>query len=692
MITLTMHRNRMNIPSITFLAALVVTLGVSLTTVSAQVQPQPELDRDRISIFGNYAIGLHSSNFRELGVGNCCPEFTSASGSGLFFGLGYITPLSPTLDLSIRAHYGMFNAAFNESEVKEVVLSNGIQSATIAHIIDADFSQISIEPLLGYHVTRDFVLQGGLTAGFFLSSVFSQEEQLETPTDGAFVSRDATGNAVYSRVRNKFNGDIANVSSFGVGLTVGARYDLPATANRSVLISPEVLFTYNPMSLVSAGSWNAHHLRFGIGVSLAPPEIEDEQSDAELYMLTRATPRPVKGAPGVPFVALLSVAGLTAEGTTSGATTIRVEEFASTRVRPLLPYIFFEQGSAQLPERYRRLREQQVESFEVGNFYNLDAMVTYHHVLNIIGKRMLDNPSATLSVTGCSDASDADASGSIAFGRADIIKQYLVDIWGIESRRVSVERRGLPELASNASEADGRAENRRAELRASMPEILAPVGSQDTMRVFTPAGLRFTPSIDPRVPIASWTLFVADGDRILRTWHNGDPLPSNIDWRLEEQSRLFSPTTNSLEYVLATRDSSGTLVPSGTASIPVQYVSIDSKRSSGADKSMDRFSMILFGFDKSDLSPAHQTTVNDVKSLVKPTSSVRVVGYTDRSGSDDYNQRLSEQRARSVARALGVSESQATGLGKRFPLYDNATPEGRFYSRTVEVFVETPSK
>ncbi|MCX6139338.1 MAG: hypothetical protein NTX15_00640, partial [Candidatus Kapabacteria bacterium] len=60
-----------------------------------------------------------------------------------------------------------------------------------------------------------------------------------------------------------------------------------------------------------------------------------------------------------------------------------------------------------------------------------------------------------------------------------------------------------------------------------------------------------------------------------------------------------------------------------------------------------------------------------------------------RSGADEYNQKLSEQRARAVSNALGYSGASVVGLGERLPLYDNTTPESRFYSRTVEVIVET---
>jgi outer membrane protein OmpA-like peptidoglycan-associated protein len=643
-------------------------------------------ERDRIGLFGNYAIGMHTSSFRDLTVGSCCPEFTSATGSGLFLGLGYIKRLSSSLDLSVRAHYGSFNAAFRETESKVVILGNSTETATISHELDAKFSQLSVEPLLGYNIAPNLWLQGGLTAGFLLSRTYEQVERLVSPQDGVFGSSPGTG----TKERNRFSGDIDPINAFGVGITVGARYDLAANASRTVVVSPEVLFTYNPMSSISTGTWNMHHLRFGLGVSFVPPDLTDELSDEDLYTFARSTPPPVKGAPGVPFVTRLDGVGLTAEGTTTPVSSIQVEEFASTRVRPLLPYVFFDQGSSTLPERYRRVREDRTDAFSVDNFYNIDAMVTYQHLLNIVGKRMQEDPAAKLTITGCADPSDGDVSGSLAAARAETVKSYLTSVWGIESNRLSVERRALPEQAANTNDADGRAENRRVELRASSPTILAPVTSRDTARVFTPAGLRLTPSMDPRVPIASWTVFTADGERILRAWHGGDPLPASVDWRLEEQSRLFSPNVRSVEYLMATRDSGGAVVPSGTTSIPVRYTSLADKQGR-ADKELDRYSMILFGFDKSDVTPAHQPVIDAVKSKMKPNSTVRVVGYTDRSGTAEYNQRLSEQRARSVARALGVPETQATGLGERFPPFDNSTPEGRFYSRTVEVFVETPT-
>ncbi len=67
-----------------------------------------------------------------------------------------------------------------------------------------------------------------------------------------------------------------------------------------------------------------------------------------------------------------------------------------------------------------------------------------------------------------------------------------------------------------------------------------------------------------------------------------------------------------------------------------------------------------------------------------------VSGHTDSTGSDDYNQALSERRARSVTQYLtsrGVLEAriETVGFGESNPIATNATPEGRALNRRVEL-------
>jgi outer membrane protein OmpA-like peptidoglycan-associated protein len=69
---------------------------------------------------------------------------------------------------------------------------------------------------------------------------------------------------------------------------------------------------------------------------------------------------------------------------------------------------------------------------------------------------------------------------------------------------------------------------------------------------------------------------------------------------------------------------------------------------------------------------------------------VDVIGHTDSTGSEAYNQTLSESRASAVANYLnaeGVLQERllVRGMGERYPVADNSTPEGRQLNRRVEI-------
>ncbi|MBK7185460.1 MAG: OmpA family protein [Ignavibacteria bacterium] len=677
----------MNLTPRTMRTTLLAAVLLLIMGTPSQAQNNTVADKPRIGVFGDVSYDIFGASFSRLPeVPNCCPEFTGGSGIGFFGGIVYIAPIDPTWLLDLRMHYGTYSVDMTATQTLPTVLGDGTTTnAEIQHDLSGSFTQISVEPMVGYRLTPDLSLRAGIMAGYRVTATYDQSETLVQPANATFE----TGR----RTRNAVSGDIEGVNAFALGLTIGASYDLPLNSSRTMFLSPEVLFTLSPFDIVKDVSWKVQHLRAGLALTFIPPDVEDSLDEYQLYDVARRTPLPVKGAPGVAFVSNISATGITEDGRTSSTQGLKIEEFASTRVRPILPYVFFDNNSAALPSRYRRINQDQVDSYSLDNFYNLDAMVTYRQMLNIIGKRMTDNESATLTLTGCMDNAEDKAAGDLSGQRAAAVKSYLVDTWGIKADRISVESRGLPATPSNVNEADGREENRRVEIASSDASILAPVMSNDTMRVFEPAGVRFMPSIDPRVPISSWTVFVSEDERIIRTFHAGEPIPASVDWRISEQSGVIPRGTRNIEYMLVVQDSTGDVVPSEMKVIPVSEVTLeDKKRSGGVDKSIDRYSLILFAFDKADLSNENQAIVNSVKGRIDPNAQVKIVGYTDRSGADDYNQRLSEQRARSVASALGLTNATVTGLGERLPLYDNTTPEGRFYSRTVEIVVETPRR
>ncbi len=111
---------------------------------------------------------------------------------------------------------------------------------------------------------------------------------------------------------------------------------------------------------------------------------------------------------------------------------------------------------------------------------------------------------------------------------------------------------------------------------------------------------------------------------------------------------------------------------------------------------------VLFDFDKSDIRPDARAVLGQLSGilLAMPKSPVGITGHTDAKGSDDYNQRLSEQRATSVRKwlaQLGVADRRMTtsGKGEAEPVAPNENadgsddPGGRQKNRRVEFAIGT---
>ncbi len=103
---------------------------------------------------------------------------------------------------------------------------------------------------------------------------------------------------------------------------------------------------------------------------------------------------------------------------------------------------------------------------------------------------------------------------------------------------------------------------------------------------------------------------------------------------------------------------------------------------------------VLFDFAKYTLKPGTQVSLAKVAGILEayPGLRVRVEGYTDSVGSDQYNQKLSEDRAGAVKDFLvsqGVQPGGITsqGFGKNSPIADNASSAGRAQNRRVNLVV-----
>lgn len=103
---------------------------------------------------------------------------------------------------------------------------------------------------------------------------------------------------------------------------------------------------------------------------------------------------------------------------------------------------------------------------------------------------------------------------------------------------------------------------------------------------------------------------------------------------------------------------------------------------------------VLFDTGKYDLKQEAREKLARLSGIIlgHPSLHLQVEGHTDSTGSDELNQKLSEQRASAVRGYLlqqGLAESSVTaqGLGKTMPVADNNTAEGRKQNRRVEIIV-----
>lgn len=108
---------------------------------------------------------------------------------------------------------------------------------------------------------------------------------------------------------------------------------------------------------------------------------------------------------------------------------------------------------------------------------------------------------------------------------------------------------------------------------------------------------------------------------------------------------------------------------------------------------------LLFDVDKADLRPEAQTELVELARILNKYSDTNILieGHTDSTGSDDYNQTLSERRARSVSVFLATQNVDSRrfsviGYGESQPIASNDTAEGRQQNRRVELAIMANEK
>lgn len=108
---------------------------------------------------------------------------------------------------------------------------------------------------------------------------------------------------------------------------------------------------------------------------------------------------------------------------------------------------------------------------------------------------------------------------------------------------------------------------------------------------------------------------------------------------------------------------------------------------------------VRFDTSKSTLTPAAKANLDKLVPVFNqyPDTNIQIFGYTDSTGSAEFNLRLSDQRAISVekyleSKGLNMSRFKMVGMGIADPIATNETPEGRSQNRRVEFAITANEK
>lgn len=692
--------------------------------------------RRELNSFGFFAgldYNIHSSAFRTLpGLPCCSPMFNSATGVGLSIGALADFQTNNILQYSgfdLRLSFDMLDAEYNVLEnnvgntIKQDLVdvnnpqNTQVDDVSINHNLLAGLSIISLEPSFRYSPIYDLNLNFGFKFGIPISSSFNQSSTIVSPDyvvfkdEGGYKRNVASGN------------EIPEINGFMASLLFGVGYEFPLS--KKLYLVPEARY-FLALTDVNSNDWKANHIRFNIAFKYYPiksPEIpvirdtlttrdtayvynatisepvtklietqvsETRDETAERIFVTRNVTEKYE-------IQLPKDIKLTAQitGQIDDVKQIKIEEFETEEGFPLLPYVFFDEGKSDLESTSQKLLTENTVASFIEDSLEWNTLKIYDNLLNLVGSRMQATPNASITITGANSNQGVEENNTkLSQERANSIRNYLTSLWNIEPSRIKTLSRNLPEVPGNSDTEDGIQENQRAEITSNDYDILKPVFLKDIVKVSNPPSINFKPVVSSSDESSNidYSLAITQGDNTLRKVSKSQIGKDGYTWNiLEEPQPLFEEPIN---ITLNASDQYGNKA-SDSASTEVQQLTIKKKRYELKDDNrIEKFALIVFDFDKATLSDRHKKVLDEIKSRIEPNSIVTIEGYTDRTGSADYNKQLAQNRAESVENYLKVPNANVSikAIGQDTLLYNNDLPQGRNYCRTVLVKIITPVK
>jgi hypothetical protein len=180
---------------------------------------------------------------------------------------------------------------------------------------------------------------------------------------------------------------------------------------------------------------------------------------------------------------------------------VEPEEVVNRVVIALPRVVPYEPNAFDIPGGFARITPAQSAAFTTRSLAGMDLSGHWRNYLNILGLRLRESKNAALTVTGVSTSSEPQ---SLARVRAEVVRDYLVEVWGIASSRIAIRS-----MQGGASQ-----------VRLDGPDALfsTPLLSQWRTRRYRMPQLGLERFVVADAGVRHWTLSLAQGGRTLASF------------------------------------------------------------------------------------------------------------------------------------------------------------------------------
>lgn len=669
----------------------------------------------RYGVFISPLIFNHNANFMMLDsfkyISCIQEEYGIQFNFGYYAGISFDYNFSRWFGAGIKIGFGQINNLLISNESLAYNHNGDLKYGNIAHTISFKNHFVIAEPTLHFWISNKVFANVSGRFANLIGKEFEQKETLEK-VEPTYSFNNG------SKERNIIRGEIPGLNSFQYGFQLGAGYEIPLNKTGTMLFVPELRAGINLSKFSSNLDWKTNQAVIYLSLKYSPQPTRDSIplerreeiriNDSLQLLAERQTivnkikeleNEIIKARLQAGLKELLS-ARITKISYTSEdreLNSIRVEQVKTLRIIPLLNMIFFESNSSEIPTRYKLIEPNERIGFsEEKVALSSEPMEIYYNLLNLVGRRMTENPNANITLIACTDSKEAKQKESeLASLRAEAISYYLQNVWKIAGKRISIKTRNLPEKFTAGDDEFVHSENRRIEIISDNNEILAPIIAYNFISSeIIPSKLVTYFDVKAGQGIKQWNVRLQSesGEETVFNLDNSIPIvPPYIEWDLTKNQQLVSNEASSrLVFELMVQDNAGQQ-NFDTKGIQVVFApSINRKLISNTDYNLLEF-RILLPFDDPGLTEENQRLMKFIMDYIRKlnwdNTQMFINGFTDSMGTTERNLALSNQRAKKVFDFLGQSRAFYEGKGVSYE-FNNSLPEGRFYNRSVKITVQ----